>query len=149
MIRVNAVRVWCSILVAATVAACAVSAWAGTSPFAVRGKVTLVDFSAVWCGPCRIQKPILQDLAKELGDRVAVVYVDVDKDRRAQALGISAIPTLVFYDASGAIRHRFSGVMPREAILATLEQIGLPPAKTSTKAPAARPSPQKQSLTLD
>ncbi|AGW12514.1 thioredoxin family protein [Megalodesulfovibrio gigas] len=102
--------------------------WSQTLPCAVRGKVTLVDFTAVWCGPCKAQKPIVQALAKELGNRAAVVIVDIDKDTRARAYKVASIPTLVFHDAAGEVRYRHVGIMGREAILAKLMEIGLPPA---------------------
>ncbi len=101
-------------------------AFADTLPLAVRGKVTLVDLSASWCGPCKRLKPILEDLADELGNRAAIVIVDAEKDRRAKPYNVTAYPTLVFHDATGAVRFRSTGLMSRAAIMSRLEACGMP-----------------------
>lgn len=117
-------------------------------PCAVQGKVTLVDFTAAWCGPCKVQKPIVQALARELGDRAAVVIVDIDKDRRAKAYKVSSIPTLVFHDAAGAVRFRHTGIMGREAILAKLNEIGLPDAGETPAAATSSKTGPRNTLTV-
>ena len=56
----------------------------------------LVDFWATWCGPCRMQAPILEKLDAELGGSVKIFKVDVDENPAlAQKLGIASIPTLL------------------------------------------------------
>jgi thioredoxin 1 len=61
------------------------------------GKLTLVDFSAEWCGPCKAQEPILEELQEEYGDIIEIRKVDVDKEQELAAnLNIRSIPTLVF-----------------------------------------------------
>lgn len=61
------------------------------------GKLTLVDFSADWCGPCKAQEPILEELQEEYGDIIEIRKVDVDKEQELAAnLNIRSIPTLVF-----------------------------------------------------
>ena len=56
----------------------------------------LVDFFATWCGPCRMQTPILEELAKKMGDKVEIKKIDVDQHMDlAEKYGIRVVPTLV------------------------------------------------------
>jgi thioredoxin 1 len=65
-------------------------------------KPALVDFWAVWCGPCRVIGPIVEELAAEYGDRVVVGKLDVDANRdTAVKYGIQAIPTLLLVNKAG------------------------------------------------
>lgn len=59
-------------------------------------KVTLIDFWAVWCGPCKIMNPIIDELEKELGDKLEVERVNVDEDQaKSSQFGVMSIPTYV------------------------------------------------------
>ena len=70
----------------------------------------IVDFAADWCQPCKIQKPILQKLAKEEGGRVKIITIDVDRNKAiAQKYKIMSIPTLAIFKG-GKIMHRQTGV---------------------------------------
>ena len=61
-------------------------------------KPVLVDFWAEWCGPCRVLGPILDDVAKELGEKAQIVKVNVDDNPElAQKYGIRGIPTMIFF----------------------------------------------------
>ena len=63
---------------------------------ATREGLSLIDFWATWCGPCRMQAPILEKLDAELGGSVKIFKVDVDENPAlAQKLGIASIPTLL------------------------------------------------------
>lgn len=119
------------------------AALADSLPLAVEGKVTLVDLSASWCGPCKRLKPVLEDLARELGDRAAVVIVDAEKDSRAKPYKVRAFPTLVFHDATGEVRFRSTGLLSREAILARLEACGMP-AEGEATGPELEPAQKSQ-----
>ena len=72
---------------------------------AVRGeKPVLVDFWATWCGPCRMQAPILEQLDSELGGSVKIGKVDVDEEPElARRFGVMSIPTLIAFRDGKAI----------------------------------------------
>ena len=73
-------------------------------------KPTLVDFHATWCGPCKMMAPILKDVSKNMGDKVKVIKIDIDKNTQlANKLNVKSVPTLVIYQR-GQIVWRKSGV---------------------------------------
>ena len=61
-------------------------------------KPTLVDFYATWCGPCRMQSPIIEKVKEEIGDAANVIKVDIDKNEAvARKYNVQSIPTLIMW----------------------------------------------------
>ena len=80
-----------------------------------RNKLTLVDFWATWCGPCRMLSPIVEELASETPD-VVFAKVDVDQNPElAMGLGINSVPTLLLFK-DGQLVDRSIGVRPKQDI---------------------------------
>ena len=78
-------------------------------------KPVLVDFNATWCGPCRMLKPVLEQVAAERAD-VTVVGVDIDEnDELAEEYEVFSIPCLVLFK-DGAEANRSVGLIPKESI---------------------------------
>ena len=79
--------------------------------------VTLVDFWAEWCGPCRVQIPILVEVSAEIGDKAVVGKVNVDEEiELAQKFGIQSIPTLILFK-DGAPIDIMVGIQQKESLV--------------------------------
>jgi thioredoxin 1 len=78
----------------------------------------LVDFSAVWCGPCKMLDPIVKQLAGEWDGKVKIVKIDADQNPNIlMKYGVMGIPTLLFFK-EGEIKERITGYMPKDKLVA-------------------------------
>lgn len=69
-------------------------------------KLVIVDFWAEWCGPCKMIAPLLDEVAKDLPDKVKIVKVNVDEEQQlAQTYGIYNIPTLLFFKGGNVLEQ--------------------------------------------
>lgn len=83
--------------------------------------VKLIDMWAIWCAPCRIMNPIIDEIEKELGDKIEVVRINVDeKPQEAQKYGVMSIPTYVV-EKDGQEVGRKIGVTPKTELLKLLQ----------------------------
>lgn len=81
----------------------------------------LLEFSATWCGPCKIQKPIIEEL-KELKDLFDINIIDVDENTKmAEKYNITAVPTIIILDNHKEIL-RYMGVTEKEKILSDIKK---------------------------
>jgi thioredoxin 1 len=88
----------------------------------------LVDFWAPWCGPCRMQAPVLEEVARERADTAVVAKVNVeDHPALAERFRIQSIPTLLYFK-DGTLREQTAGLMTRKGILAKLDALQTPEA---------------------
>ncbi len=87
-----------------------------------QSKPTLVDFFATWCGPCRMQAPILEEVKKTLGDKVNIIKIDIDQNQPvAQRYNVQSIPTLIVFKGGEAL-WRAVGVQQANILQAKLRE---------------------------
>ena len=78
----------------------------------------LVDFSAVWCGPCKMLDPVVKQLAGEWDGKVKVVKIDADANPNIlMQYSVLGIPTLLFFKG-GEIKERVTGYLPKDKLVA-------------------------------
>lgn len=83
----------------------------------------VVDAYAEWCAPCRIQSPILKEVAEELGEKVRIIKVDVDKNPEiADRYGIRGVPTLLIFK-DGIMKYKQAGVHSKPQLMNVLKTI--------------------------
>ena len=86
-------------------------------------KPVLIDFSAEWCGPCKMMAPILKEVAGMMGDKVRILKIDVDKNPEvAQKYRVMSVPTLMVFKSGEAV-FRQSGVMQAAPIADMLKRL--------------------------
>ena len=83
--------------------------------------VSLVDFWAPWCAPCRIQGPIVNDLANEMHEKANICKMDVDLNKKTAAkFGIRSIPTIMIFK-DGKMMKQLVGVKPKNTLIKEIE----------------------------
>ncbi len=79
-------------------------------------KVTVVDFFATWCGPCKMLAPVFEGLSNEMGSQVNFAKVDIDQSMNlAQQYQITSVPTMLIFK-NGVVVDKISGFVPKENI---------------------------------
>jgi thioredoxin 1 len=83
----------------------------------------LVDFSAVWCGPCKKLEPIVHEIAADYGERLKVVKVDVDHSPGTAAkFGVLSVPTLLLF-RGGQVKDQVVGVLSKKALADRVDKV--------------------------
>ncbi|SHJ17386.1 thioredoxin [Flavobacterium terrae] len=83
-------------------------------------KPVLIDFFATWCGPCKMLAPILKEVKDNMGDRVSIIKIDVDKNQElASKYQVRGVPTMMLFQ-KGHQLWRQSGVLSKEDIISII-----------------------------
>jgi thioredoxin 1 len=89
----------------------------------VSGKLSLVDFSATWCGPCKMLNPVLEKVSEDLDAKVDFYHIDVDESPDASSkFGIRGVPTMIVFH-NGQEIDRMVGFRDRNALQVQLENL--------------------------
>lgn len=85
-------------------------------------KLVLIDFTAEWCGPCKMMKPILAELRQRMRDKIRILKIDIDRSAAvSDAFSIQSVPTLMLI-RKGNILWRQSGVMHANQLERIIDQ---------------------------
>ncbi len=92
---------------------------------AIRTGIVLLDFWAPRCGPCRMQGPILEEVAAAVGDKAVIVKVNIDENpKAADAFDFKSIPTLILLKDGGVLQP-FTGLQRKETLVAAIGQVAV------------------------
>jgi thioredoxin 1 len=79
-------------------------------------KPVLVDFTATWCGPCKMMAPILHEVKSAMGEKITIIKIDVDKNPEVSGqFQVQSVPTLIIF-RKGEVKWRQSGVVPAKQL---------------------------------
>lgn len=93
-----------------------------TSEVIESDRLTVVDFGATWCGPCKKLHPVMEDIAEQFGDRIKVVEVDVgDSPETAMKFGVTSVPQLLFFKG-GMVKETVVGLLSKSKIKDKIEK---------------------------
>ncbi len=89
----------------------------------ISGKIpVLVDFTATWCGPCKMMKPILEQLHEQMGDKLRIIKIDIDQSpAAASSYNVQSVPTLILFQL-GKQLWRQSGVLQASQLETIIRQ---------------------------
>ena len=85
-------------------------------------KPVLVDFTATWCGPCKMMAPILKEVKQEIGDTATIIKIDIDKNKQAAGeFQVQSVPTLILFK-NGQPLWRQSGVIQKAGLVSIIKK---------------------------
>ena len=83
----------------------------------------IIDAYAEWCGPCKVQSPVLKEIASELQDKIRVIKIDVDKNYEiASRFNIQSVPTIMIFK-NGEMKYRQAGLQTKPQLMSVLQNI--------------------------
>ncbi|PIU62829.1 thioredoxin [archaeon CG_4_10_14_0_2_um_filter_Archaea_38_6] len=86
-------------------------------------KIVLKDFYAEWCGPCRVQTPIIKELEEEFKGKIVFEKINVDNKRdEASKYGVRSIPTIII-EKDGNVKERFTGLQEKKVLKSALSKL--------------------------
>ncbi len=89
----------------------------------IKNGVSLIDFNAPWCAPCRAQGPIVQQLSEQFEERAVIAEMNIDENQQtAMKLGVQSIPTLAIFK-NGKEVQRFIGLQSQDMLSAAIEEV--------------------------
>lgn len=92
---------------------------------ALKQRLLLVDFWADWCVPCRVQSPILEEVASEMGDKVTIAKLNIEKFKAiASRYGVRSIPTMLLF-RNGRMIKQFVGVQQKKTLVNVFDRLFL------------------------